>query len=355
MVWRRKRPTTASSVTTGTGTLSGTATTITPTTTAPTAPPVLRGRSLGISAGATTTTTVLDGILALLGPGSWVRVSYEEGWTGALDGLRTITAAAHARGLRVIQAVQTSGHRYDDPARRDALVRFAADCATVALVDALEIGNEWQHAPFWQAPTYSVMPPVAQATLTIRVADAVRAVRPGMPIVTNGLSPEASSQNPYLWIPPFLDVDLPSLQRLALDGIGLHPYCYPELATTNPIQWNPLAQIPTMISSLRARSLGASIWITEIGAPGFATNPPVVRTIALDEQRQAACYAAYLDVIRQHEANGLRFPLIAFATLRDGDSATTAVESGLGLLRSDGTPKPAYDLVYRFARETAPA
>jgi hypothetical protein len=316
---------------------------------------VLRGTRLGISAGATTNTTVLDGTLALLGPGSWVRVSYEQGWTNAVESLRTITTAAHARGLRVIQVVQTSGHRYDDPARRDALIRYACDCATIANVDALEIGNEWQHAPFWQAPPYDVMPPVAQATLTIGIADAVRAVRPGLPLITNGLSPEANAQNPYLWMPAFLDVDVSAFRFLAFEGLGLHPYCYPELATTNPYRWNPLAQVPTILADARARGIGAPIWITEIGAPGFATNPPTVRGIVVDEARQAACYRAYLDVIRAHEANGIRFPMIAFATLRDGDSVTNAIEAGLGLVRSDGTRKPAYDLVYAFAREPLPA
>jgi len=347
MGWRKRRLTT----------VTPTTTTVTSTTTAPApapAPSALRGPSLGISAGATASIAVLDGTATLLGPGSWVRVSYEEGWSGALTSLRDITTAAHARGLRVLQVVQTSGHRYDDPARHDALIRFACDCATVALVDAIEIGNEWQHQPFWQAPAYNIMPPVAQASLTLRVADAVRAVRPGLPLITNGLSPEANAQNPYLWMPAFIDVDRFAFQRLAFDGLGLHPYCYPELATTNPYQWNPLAQVPTIVSDARARGIASPVWITEIGAPGFAANAPVVRNIALDETRQAACYRAYFDVIRAHEANGIRFPLIAFATLRDGDSATTSVEAGLGLLRSDGTRKPAYDLVWQFAREQAP-
>lgn len=306
---------------------------------------------MGISAGPFASLAVLDGIVTL--GLRWVRISEEYGWSG-LDRLRTTCNEAHARGLKVIQCVQNSGHRYDDPVKNDGLVQFAVQCAAAG-ADVIEVGNEWNHAPFWQAPSVTVMPPQAQANLSARIARAVHNVYPAKPVITPGMSPEAEPLNPWTWWPQYLDADSLGHTAAQWDGIGLHPFCYPELATTNPIQWNPLAQVPTIASQAAARGITKAVWITEIGAPGFQTNAPTIRGIALTDERQAACYDAYHAVIRQHEAAGYRFPAICYATLIDGQSATNAVERGLGLIRADGTRKPAWDLVRKFALEPLPA
>lgn len=310
-----------------------------------------RGTVLGISAGPFASLAVLDGIVAL-GLG-WVRISEEYGWNG-LDRLRTTCNAAHARGLKVIQCVQNSGHRYDDPIKNDGLVQFAVQCVAAG-ADVIEIGNEWNHPPFWQAPPVTNMPPQAQANLTSRIARAVYNTYPNIPVITPGMSPQADPLNPWTWWPQYLDADPVGHAAAKWNGIGLHPYCYPELATTNPAQWNPLAQVPTIVSQAAARGMTLPVWITEIGAPGFVTNAPTIRGIALTEDRQTACYDAYHVVIRQHESAGYRFPAICYATLFDGQSATTAVEQGLGLIRADGTRKAAWYKVRDFALEPLPA
>lgn len=352
MIWRRKRPTTTTTtVPITTSTTSTTAPIVTPTTSTATASPILRGRSLGISAGSFASIAVLDAI-AELGLG-WVRVSHESGWPNTIQQLASTVLEAHKRNIRVIQAVQIAGHRYDDPIANNALSTFAVDCVRAG-VDCLEVGNEWNHAPFWMAPTVSTMPPVAQARLSTSVAMAVRAVFPTATIITNGVSPEADPLNPWTWLPQFWTADLANHLVAGWSGIGLHPYCYPELATTNPAQWNPMAQIPTILANARSNGIVAPIWLTELGAPGFATNAPVVRGVALTEQRQVDCYAAYVQMIRNHESAGIRFPAVTFATMFDGQSQTTSIEGGLGLRRADGSRKPVWDLVRSFALEVAP-
>lgn len=350
MGWRRRRPVTVTA-TTGT-TIANTTNTTSPTSTVQPAPgPVLRGQTLGISAGSFASTSVLDACVDL--GVTWVRVSHEFGWN-TLDALAKTCADAHARNLKVLQVVQIAGHRYDDPTKNAGLAGFALECARRGC-DAIEIGNEWNHAPFWQAPSVTIMPPVAQAVLSLQVATSLRATFPALPIITNGMSPEADPLNPWVWWPQFLDSDVTGHQRVQWDGIGLHPYVYPELATTNPVQWNPYKQVSTIIDAARARGLRANVWATEVGAPGFATNAPVVRGVALTEDRQRQCYEAYVATVHAHEQNGVRFPVTCFATMFDGQSVTTAVEQGLGLRRADGTRKPAWAVVRAFALEPLPA
>ena len=249
--------------------------------------------------------------------------------------------------------VQNSGHRYDDPVKNDGLVQFAVQCAAAG-ADVIEVGNEFNHAPFWQAPDVNVMPPQAQANLTSRIARAVHNAYPSTIVITPGMSPEAEPLNPRTWWPQYLDADPLGHAAAKWDGVGLHPYCYPELATTNPVQWNPLLQAPGIRTTSESRGITTSVWLTEVGAPGFALNAPVIRTIALTEQRQVDCYNAYITVIKQQEAAGIVYPVICFHTLFDGQAATNAVEQGFGLIRTDGTRKPVYGVVQAFAAEALP-
>jgi len=312
----------------------------------------LRGSTLGISAGSLLSLRILDECLAL-GFG-WVRCSYEAGWTetGSISALATMTKEAHARGLKVLHVAQSASHRYDDPLSNSRLASHTVDAVRIANVDAVEVGNEWNHkGPFWTAPDVSIVPPVAQAVVSCQIAGTLRTYYPELPIITPGMSPEADPLNPWTWWPQFLDAAPVAHAGAGWTALGLHPYTYPELATTNPARWNPLRQVTTLLEQSRLRGFPTRIWLTELGAPGFATNAPIIRGVALTEEQQAANYRSYIDEIHLLEAGGVRFDATFFATAFDGDSVTTTVEKGLGLSRSDGTHKPARQVVADFARE----
>lgn len=351
---RRTASTKISRTSTTTSTATSVVSTTITTAPAPVVSPVvkLRGSTLGISAGSLLSLRVLDECVAL-GFG-WVRCSYEAGWTGSgsISGLATMTQEAHARGLKVLHVAQSSTHRYDDPLSNSRLAQHTIDAVRIANVDAVEVGNEWNHkGPFWTAPDVSIVPPVAQAVVSCQIAGTLRSLYPSLPIITNGMSPEADPLNPWTWWPQFLDAAPVAHAGAGWTALGLHPYTYPELATTNPAQWNPLRQVTTLLEQSRLRGFPTRIWLTELGAPGFATNAPVVRGVALTEAQQAANYRSYVDEVHLLEAGGVRFETMFFATAFDGDSATTSVEKGLGLSRSDGTHKPARQVVVDFARE----
>ena len=314
----------------------------------PTSPTVTRSQQLGINAGPNASIAVLDACVEL--GVKWVRVSQEAGWSGASITLGTTVHRAHERGLKVIQVIQRAGHKYDALDTIDVLKVFATNCASSG-VDVIEIGNEWQNQMFWVAPDVNVMPPSRQSQIALAVAEHLRTVSPQTILITPGTSPAAEPLNAWTWLPQFYDIDLARHQNVKWNGTAVHAFCYPELATTNPAQWNPIKQVPTIKSALAQRALSESVWLTELGAPGFATNAPVIRGIALTEERQAQCFEAYFQVIRDQEKVGIKYPTVIIATMFDGESATNAVEQGLGLITTTGRKKPAWTLVNRFAQE----
>jgi hypothetical protein len=345
-VWRRKR-TTTTTTTAPAVTTTTTTTAPVPTTTSTSVAPSTgtRGSYMGISAGPFATTEVLDGIAAL--GLKWVRVSHEMGWNsgpGSLGALAATVQAANARGLRVLQCVQKSGHAYtanDIPALAD----FAIRCAQTGA--ALQLGNEWNNYPaFFNDPSY---PPALAATISAQVGTAVRSMFPDTVVVTTGLSPAPAPLYSSSYWPAWWDV-IPAQHAAAGYSIAcaVHPYCYPEdpaSMMTRP-EWNPWAGIPALRDAMRARGINPTIWFTEVGCPGFATNAPVVRGVALTESLQAQNTATYL---RQWWTERQSTEPLFIATLFDGQSATTSVEQGLGLIRTDGTRKPAWFNVRDFA------
>lgn len=348
-MWRRKpKPTTTTTTTTSTTTTTPTTTTTsTTTTTAPTTTG-RRGDYMGISAGPWATSAVLDGVAAL--GLKWVRVSHEMGWNsgpGSLDALASTVQAANQRGLRVLQCIQKSGHAYtaaDIPALKD----FAIRCAQTGA--AIQVGNEWNNIPaFFNDATW---PPALSATINAHVAAAVRSMFPDTIVVATGLSPAPAPWYSSSYWPAWWDV-IPTQHAAAgyTAACAVHPYCYPEdpaSMMTRP-DWNPWAGIPALRDAMRARGSAPNIWFTEVGCPGFATNAPVVRGVALTESLQAQNTATYL---RQWWTLRQSTEPLFIATLFDGQSATTSIEQGLGLIRTDGTRKPAWFNVRDFAAIT---
>lgn len=324
---------------------------------------VRRGTRMGFSVGPTASIAELDRI-AEIGFG-WVRVSHEMGWGGTIDALATTVIEAHKRGIKVLQSPQVNGKAYKSDATFVAQWRqFVADCVSVAKVDALSLGNEWNHLPFWTSPTSTdpnnaartipQFPPTTQALLTWNGAQAARAVNPMIPIATPGMSPESSVLNPYTWWPTFFNCDKANLAAAALTAVDIHPYVWPEDPSTNPYQWNPGLQTPDIARAAQANGMSGEIWYGEIGAPGYpaGTTIPTVRGYVLDEARQQVCYTGYFRLIRSHEAAGIRVRNIMWTTIFDGQSVSVpGPEEYFGIIRRDGTKKPTWQMLKDFGDE----
>ena len=343
MAWRRRKTTTritstSNVVATPTITASTIPTTV-PTTPGPTTG--RRGDLMGISAGATASTRVLDACVAL--GVRWVRVSHELGWN-SLTGLQTTVRDAHARGLKVLQCVQKAGHTY---ASTDApgLTQFALDCAATG-IDALELLNEANNTPFFSP---NLLPPLIQANLSSYIAPRVRAQYPNLPITTTGMSPAPGDYTPHIWWPQFFDASPIQHRAAGYTAQALHPFVYPEdpCGLVGHPEWNPWWALQMIRDSMKARAFAQPVWFTEVGCPGDPTGQTVIRGIVCDEQRQAFVTSQYL---KQWQTLGQPGEPIFIATAFDGDSVSTpGPENYLGLHRADGTRKPAWQIVHDHA------
>lgn len=347
MLWRKRRPTTSTTqptssstslTTTSTTTASVTTTTV-PTTTVPTTGH--RGDWMGISAGAMASTRVLDACVDL--GIKWVRVSHELGWN-SLPALQKTVTDAHARGLKVLQCIQKAGHAYtlNDC---EPLTTFALDCAALG-IDALELGNEWNNTPFMSPNS---LPPTLQATLSAYIAPRVRAQYQQLPVITNGLSPAPGNYTPHLFWPAFWDATSIANKAAGYTAQALHPFVYPEdpCGLVGHPEWNPWWALPIIRDSMTARGITQPVWFTEVGCPGDPTGQTVIRNIRCDEARQAFVTGQYL---KQWQTLGHPGEPIFIATAYDGDSVSVpGPENYLGLIRADGTRKPAWQIVHDHA------
>ena len=341
--WRRKTNTkiTVKAPTTITPTVTTTSV-VNPNPTPTPTPTIRRGEFMGISAGATASTRVLDECVNL--GVKWVRVSYELGWN--LTGLQATVTAAHARGLRVLQCVQKAGHAYT-ASDCQPLTDFALTCAGMG-VDALELGNEWNNGPFFQPIT---LPPSLQATLSAYIAPRVRAQYPNLPIITNGMSPAPGNYTPHLFWPAFWDAAKIANTAAGYTAQALHPYVYPEdpCGLVGHPEWNPWWALPIIRDAMAARGVNQPVWFTEVGCPGDPTGATVIRNIKCDEARQAFVTGQYL---KQWQTLGKPGEPIFIATAFDGDSVSVpGPENYLGLCRKDGTRKPAWQIVHDIAAQ----
>jgi hypothetical protein len=127
---------------------------------------------------------------------------------------------------------------------------------------------------------------------------------------------------------------IPNLNDL-FDGFAAHPYSYGRSPTAaGPLEW---------IETLRKRmdkhgGERKTIWITEYGQSTAACGAECVT-----EEAQAQHLQQMLAAIELHPQWRVR--MISFFQLRDRGTNSGDRELQFGLLREDGTPKPAYQVV----------
>ena len=130
---------------------------------------------------------------------------------------------------------------------------------------------------------------------------------------------------------------IPNLNGL-FDAFALHPYWYGR----NPAAEGPLGPLER-IEELREEmdeqgAEGKPIWITEYGQSTASCGAECVT-----EEAQARHLQQMLDAIRLHPEWRVR--MLSIFQLRDRGTNSGDRELQFGLLREDGSPKPAYGVV----------
>ena len=255
-----------------------------------------------------------------------------------------IVAAARTRGLNVLGVLiytpewarPAGTGPSSPPADPNEYARFAAAAAKHFRsrgVRAYEIWNEPNNSSFW-APG----PDPAGYTRLLRLAyPAIKGADSSATVITGGLSPFGSyggvsgdHMNPLT----FLERMYQNGARGSFDAVGWHPYSYPYGLAYQPWSaWSQMSETsPSARSIMSANGDGdKEIWATEIGAPTGTSDQ------AVSESAQAQLVT---DMYAKLETWSWAGPAFLY-NYRDKGADPADREQNFGLVRHDGTPKPA--------------
>jgi beta-xylosidase len=194
------------------------------------------------------------------------------------------------------------------------------------MIEAVMLWNEPNNKSHWD---FTLDPDWSRfARMTSLAARAVAAEKPGLPRVLGGISP----------IDPAFILNLADKGVLAdVDAVAVHGF---------PLDWNhwQLQQWPEQLASIRAVTR-LPIWVSEVGVSSFGAEE--VQLFGLERTAQLLRDQAP----RIHWYSLFDLPRAWPATTRHREAEGSAYYRHfyMGLLREDGTPKPA---LARFAELT---
>lgn len=256
-----------------------------------------------------------------------------------------VANAAAAAGIDLIFCVhmtpgwaRLSGANYNGPGNPTAFGNFCADVATQFTsggrrLIGLEIWNEPNLTgpnTFWQYGR----PASELAAMQIAAHQAVKAVRPDMPVGMGGLSAVpatgGSSSFYYIAATEWITALYAAGFRNYNDFFAIHPYTY-------PFPWDDgVTNDDGLEVTLACRAVAANNgdgakewWFTEYGAP---TNPPVNASRARTEAQQAQMFR---DIFDWAGANPWMKKLHWYSYYDRVQSGSTDTEDGFGIFRYD--------------------
>jgi len=325
--------------------------------TPPSKPLINVGHALGIAAGGglskmstTTLNAELDQMVAL--GVTWVRFDIEWGdvqysssssftW-GNYDRLIGALAAHHLHGLGIIlftpgwaRANGCDNGVECPPANPSTYATFAAEIAARYKSDGMhdwEIWNEPNNYNFWAPKTDCV----AYTALLQAAYPAIKQADPNAVVVTGGLAPESTDSN-NTSPTDFLNCVYNAGGKNYFDAVGNHPYTFPAFpSSTGSGAWNQMSTTNPSLRSIMVANGDANkkIWITEFGVP---TNGPDPHWY-VSESQQAEMVAATFQLYESYSWAG---PLFWYS-FQDAGNTTNTNENFFGLVRADGSTKPAY-------------
>jgi hypothetical protein len=261
-------------------------------------------------------------------------------WWGAID---RVVNNARARGLNVMGAIvytptwarpagTTDKTPPTDPNDIAAFARAAVQRYAPLGVHAYQIWNEPNVKMFWESG-----PDPAYYTRLLEVAyRAIKSVDPFATVIAGGLAPAADAPGSTISPFRFLADMYTAGAAGSFDALGLHPYSFPYAPTT-PGSWNPFQLLPYYHVLMTLHGDGTKkIWATEVGFGTGSDGSSVSESLQATRLRE---------VVQQW----VRWPFTAQLFLydfRDLDATSSSVFDHMGVLREDGSAKPAYSAVH---------
>lgn len=274
-----------------------------------------------------------------------------------------VVAAAEARNIKLLPVLdytprwdipagctqQTNRCSPADPALFAAFAAAAVKRYAPEGVTDWEIWNEPNSEGFWQ-PQADPSDYVKLLKLTYA---AIKAQDPSAVVITGGLSPAATG-NGNLSPTDFLTRIYADGAEGYFDAVGDHPYSYPAMPLY-PQSWNAWQQMASTNPSLRSIMIAngdanKQIWATEYGAP--TGGPGLLESSATDTSffghpdhvTEAVQAQMMTEAITTTENTAWAGPLFWYS-YQDLGTSTTTNENFFGIIRYDGSTKPAYDVM----------
>ena len=267
-----------------------------------------------------------------------------------------VFAAAHANGLQTLGILDYTpswavapgcvvADRTKCQPNVNAYAAFAAAASARYVpggAHAWEIWNEPNWPRFW-AP---VPNPDVYAQLLKSSSAAIRRQDPKATIVLGGLSALGTVAN-NIPAATFLEDLYDDDAGDSFDAVAMHAYTYPYLPSDaqHAPSWQQLYQLYAV---MQAHGDGdKKVWITEFGAPTdgpgpIANHAGMAQPNRVDHVNETVQAQILTDAVQQYKTLPFAGPFFWYAFEDVADPAHTTTEDFYGLLRSDGTHKPAY-------------
>ncbi|MDP4020900.1 MAG: beta-xylosidase [Candidatus Adlerbacteria bacterium] len=301
--------------------------------------------------------------LAALGVG-WVRFDIDWSEVQPTDrehfnwrNIDRIVIAAEARNIRLVATLGyaprwawpegcfSSKCAPNEPSDFARFVKTAVARYAPKGVHYWEIWNEPNLAKFWQP-----RPSIGYYVILLKESfKAIKATDPGAVVISGGLGPTATDDRNIAPL-DFVEGLYEDGGGEYFDALGFHPYSFPVPPSYTRV-WNAWSQMYATNPSLRSIMIAhgdanKKIWMTEFGAPtggpgnlaGLTNYTRVEQPSFVSEELQAHMLDEAFTLAEEYEWAG---PLFWYSYKDLGTSLDT-VENFFGLLRFDGSKKPAY-------------
>jgi len=251
--------------------------------------------------------------------------------------LRALVILDYAPAWAAIGGCKPSLSHKCAPADPQAFATYAAAAAaryTPRGVKSWEIWNEPNSPTFW-SPGVDV---IGYADLLKATYPAIKQVNINATVITGGLRAAATGADisPYNFIAALYNAGA----KPYFDAIGAHPYSYPLLPSTaaDANGWGQMLKIHNI--AIAEGDAAKKIWITEVGASTGGPHP-------ITEAHQAQILGEALQLGRSSAWVGPFF----WYDYKDLGTNRATGENFFGLVRFDGSHKPAYDSFVQAARK----
>ena len=210
----------------------------------------------------------------------------------------------------------------------------------------------------WNEPNiqqyYAPKPDPGSYTAMLKAAyGAIKAVDPGAVVITGGTSPtDTTGDGSTIRSTDFLTAIYADGGKGSFDAVAHHPYTFPY-TPVHAFPGGAWSDLPALHSIMSSHGDGTKqVWATEYGAPTGGPGSLVTAdarkvypsSTFVSESLQAKIATNAVGSYRKWSWVG---PMFWYA-YQDAGTNTSTIENFFGLLRADGSHKPAYD-AYRAA------